>query len=129
MLAVDTNILVRVMTADDPKQSARARTLIANNDIFIATTVLLETEWVLRSVYKFDATEVADVLTRLAGLPRATLENPEAAAKALKWMRGGMDFADALHLAASTECESFVSFDGNLARKAKAAGITPVRQP
>jgi predicted nucleic-acid-binding protein len=129
MLAVDTNILVRFITADDPRQAARARTLIANNDVFVATTVLLETEWVLRSIYKFSPVETVDALAVVAGLPRVALENPQAAAKALDWTRGGMDFADALHLAAASGCDGFVSFDGNLARKAKAAAAMPVRHP
>ncbi|HVZ68249.1 MAG TPA: type II toxin-antitoxin system VapC family toxin [Rhizomicrobium sp.] len=129
MLAADTNVLVRFITADDPTQSRRARALIAANDIFVATTVLLETEWVLRSAYKFTVDDVADALTAFAGLPQIKLENPEATAKALDWLRNGMDFADALHLAASADCEAFASFDESLMRKAKAAGATPVRRP
>jgi predicted nucleic-acid-binding protein len=129
MLAVDTNVLVRFITADDPRQSARARALIEKNDIFVATTVLLETEWVLRSIYKFEPAEVAGAFEIVAGLPRLTLENPEASAKALAWMRAGMDFADALHLAASSGCDGFLSFDTELARQAKAIGAAAVRQP
>ncbi|MGA9796512.1 MAG: type II toxin-antitoxin system VapC family toxin [Rhizomicrobium sp.] len=129
MLAVDTNVLVRFITADDARQAARARALIASNDVFIATTVLLETEWVLRSAYAFTAPDVVGAFAKLAGLPRVKLENPEAAAQALEWTRAGMDFADALHLAAARDCEAFISFDGNLARKAKAIAKMPVRQP
>jgi predicted nucleic-acid-binding protein len=129
MLAADTNILIRFITADDPAQSRRARALIAANDIFVATTVLLETEWVLRSAYKFAPQDVADALNAFAGLPQVRLENAEAVAVALEWMRNGMDFADALHLAVSGECEAFISFDENLARKAKAIGAMPIRQP
>jgi predicted nucleic-acid-binding protein len=129
MLAVDTNVLVRFITADDPRQSARARALIEKNDIFVATTVLLETEWVLRSIYTFEPAEVAGAFEAVAGLPRLTLENPEASAKALEWMRRGMDFADALHLAASSGCDGFLSFDTDLARQAKTIGAAAVRKP
>src|SRR5271165_3450212 len=55
MLAIDTNLVVRYLVGDDPGQAARARSLIDNNDVFVCTTVLLETEWVLRSVYGFSA--------------------------------------------------------------------------
>lgn len=129
MLAVDTNVLVRFITADDARQSAKARALVANNEIFIATTVLLETEWVLRSAYQFAASDVSNALTKLAGLPSVKLENPKAASQALEWMKGGMDFADALHLASAAQCEGFVTFDNGFARKAKSAGAIAVREP
>ena len=50
MIAVDTNVVVRLLAQDDPKQAA-ARTLFAAGPIWIAKTVLLETEWELRTVY------------------------------------------------------------------------------
>jgi predicted nucleic acid-binding protein len=51
MLAIDTNLIVRYLTGDHPEQSPKARALIDSEDVFVCTTVLLETEWVLRSVY------------------------------------------------------------------------------
>jgi predicted nucleic acid-binding protein len=45
MLAIDTSLMVRYLVGDDPGQAARARRLIDNNDVFVCTTVLLETEW------------------------------------------------------------------------------------
>jgi predicted nucleic-acid-binding protein len=48
MLAIDTNLIVRYLVGDDLGQAARARRLIDNNDnnnVFVCTTVLLETEW------------------------------------------------------------------------------------
>ncbi len=48
MLAIDTNVIVRYLVADDREQARRARELIDGGRVFIATTVLLETEWVLR---------------------------------------------------------------------------------
>src|SRR3954471_11069924 len=58
MLAVDTNVVVRYVTRDHPEQSPRAKALIDGNDVLLATTVLLETEWVLRSAYGFDRAEM-----------------------------------------------------------------------
>ena len=81
MLAIDTNLIVRYLVGDDPGQAARARRLIDNNDVFVCTTVLLETEWVLRSVYGFSAAQCAKGLADFAGLPRASLEDATAAAK------------------------------------------------
>ena len=51
MLAIDTNVIVRYLTGDHPQQARKARTLIESEHVFVCTTVLLETEWVLRSVY------------------------------------------------------------------------------
>jgi predicted nucleic-acid-binding protein len=67
MVAVDTNVLVRLLTDDEPRQSAPARSLFANELIWIAKTVLLETGWVLRSAYGFEATAINDAFTKLLG--------------------------------------------------------------
>jgi predicted nucleic acid-binding protein len=129
MLAVDTNILVRYLAHDHPAQSAAAGALIVGNDIFICTTVFMETEWVLRNGYSFTPARIASALTAFAGLPNVTLENPAAAAKALDWLTKGMDFADALHLATARDCEAFVSFDKAFAKTANTLGDLNVRAP
>jgi predicted nucleic acid-binding protein len=129
MLAIDTNLIIRYLTRDHPEQSARARALIDGNDVFVCNTVFMETEWVLRSVYGFAPTRIADALTDFAGLPHVTLENPIAAAKTLDWMTKGVDFADALHLATAHDCDAFVSFDKAFAKAANALGDLKVRAP
>ena len=129
MLAIDTDLIVRYLVGDDPAQAARARRLIDHNDVFVCTTVLLETEWVLRSVYGFSVAQCASALSDFAGLPRASLEDAAAAAKALAWMRQGLDFADGLHLAGAGGCEAFVSFDQDFVKAANALGGIKVRAP
>lgn len=129
MLAIDTNLIIRYLVSDDTGQAARARRVIDNNDVFVCTTVLLETEWVLRSVYGFSAIQCAKALSDFAGLPRTNLEDATAAAKALGWMSHGLDFADGLHLAKAEGCEAFVSFDQDFAKAANALGIVKVRAP
>ena len=111
MLAVDTNVLVRLLTRDDPAQATRAATLMRTNDVWIAKTVLLETSWVLRSLYDFAEESVLAALRGLAGLPSVHMEEPLAVAKALQWAMAGMDFADALHLASSGQARQFATFD------------------
>ena len=128
MLAVDTNVVVRYVTRDHPEQSARTKRLVDDNDVFVATTVLLEIEWVLRSAYGFNRTEIAEALGNFAGLPRVALEDPELAAQAVQWLAQGMDFADALHLAGTAHCDEFVSFDRRLAAAAGRIG-RQVRAP
>jgi predicted nucleic-acid-binding protein len=129
VLALDTNIIVRYLTADQPEQFARANTLIQGEDVYVCTTVLLKTEWVLRRGYRFSRDQIIAALTAFAGLPRVTLEDPALAAKAMKWMRGGMDFADALHLAKAAGCAAFVSFDQRFAAVANALSEVKVRAP
>jgi predicted nucleic acid-binding protein len=119
MLAIDTNVIVRYLTGDHPEQSQRAKALIDGHDVFVGTTVLLETEWVLRSAYGYAPAQVGETLRAFAGLPRVALEDPALAATALEWMAKGMDFADALHLAKAEGRTAFVSFDRRLAKAAK----------
>ena len=54
MISPDTNVLVRVLTNDDEKQADLAAEVLSANDVFLAKTVLLELEWVLRYSYEFD---------------------------------------------------------------------------
>jgi predicted nucleic acid-binding protein len=129
MLAIDANVAVRYLTGDHPEQSRQARALIDNAEVFVATTVLLETEWVLRGAYGYSALDVAKALRGFAGLVRVTLEDPTLAAIALDWMEQGMDFADALHLARAGDCEAFVSFDRRLAKVARTFSGIEVRAP
>ncbi len=116
--AIDTNVLIRFLTKDDPEQYAKARVLIEGGDIFVATTVLLEAEWVLRSGYEYSRIDIISALRSFGGLAGVTLENPYATAQALEWAEAGMDFADALHLASSSRYGSFHTFDARLLRSA-----------
>jgi predicted nucleic-acid-binding protein len=129
MLAIDTNLVVRYLIADDAGQAAKAKRLIDNNDVFVCTTVMLETEWVLRSVYGISTERRAKALAEFAGLARVTLEDPASVARALAWMQQGIDFADGLHLAKAGGCEAFISFDQNFAKAANALGGVKVRAP
>ena len=125
MRAIDTNIVVRFLTGDDPAQAKKARKLIEAGEIFVATSVLLESEWVLRSGYGFAAERIVQALRDFAGLPSVTLEDPQLAARALDWAEQGLDFADALHLGRAQNCSDFVSFDRKLAKAA--AGLSDVK--
>jgi predicted nucleic-acid-binding protein len=129
MLALDTNVVVRYLTRDEAEQFAKASALILHEDVYLPATVLLETEWVLRRAYRFSRERIGAALAAFAGLPRVRLEDPASAAKALDWMRRGMDFADALHLAKAQGCEAFVSFDRRFAAVANPLSDLKVRAP
>ncbi len=129
MLAIDTNLVVRYLTGDHPQQSAKARAVIDGEEVFVSTTVMLETEWVLRSAYGFDAKRVCKALRGLCGLPNVALEDPELVAFALDGMDDGMDFANSLHLGRAASCDAFLTFDQRLIRSAKVMGLAKVRLP
>jgi predicted nucleic-acid-binding protein len=124
MIAVDTNVVVRFLVRDDAGQAARAAELIRSGEIWISKTVLLETEWVLRSLYDFTPQSLAGALRALAGLGTVFLEDAGAVAKALDWFEQGLDFADALHLASAGNAKQFATFDRKFARQAW--GVTKV---
>jgi len=126
VVAVDTNILVRLLTRDDPRQAARADVLFESDQVWVAKSVLLETEWVLRALYGFAPQRVGEALRSLAGLPNVHLEDAPAVVKALQWQQQGLDFADALHLASRGPAETLASFDEGLVRRARQVGAGAV---
>ncbi|MCG9915964.1 MAG: type II toxin-antitoxin system VapC family toxin [Phenylobacterium sp.] len=129
MLAIDTNVVVRLLVGDHPDQSARARELIERHQVLAPTTIILESELVLRGAYGLAKADVLAALRAFAGLPNVTLQEPERVAAALKWADGGMDFADALHLAAAADCEAFVTFELKMAKATEGLNTPPVREP
>lgn len=129
MIAIDTNVVVRYLTGDHPEQSKKARALVEGADVFVGRTVMLESEWVLRSVYGHTPAQVCRALRAFAGLPRVSVEDPAMLAQALDLAEGGMDFADALHLLAAADCEALATFDRRFVKAARAAGIELVREP
>jgi predicted nucleic-acid-binding protein len=118
MIAVDTNIVVRLLVQDDPKQAKKAEQLFANHEIFIADTALLEVEWVLRFAYKLPVETIHLGLINLLGLDNVFVRDQAAVQQALTGFEQGMDFADAWHLALSQSCEKFATFDLKLIKKA-----------
>ena len=122
MRAVDTDIIVRYLTGDDPRQAAKARVLHGHEPVFAPRTVLLKAEWVLRRVYDFPATRIVPALRALAGLPGITFQDACLVAQAMTWTEGGMDLADALHLAGAADSDGFVTFDKRFIRIAAGLG-------
>lgn len=117
MVALDTNIIVRLITQDDPAQVERARSLILQRSGLVQTTVLLETEWVLRYSYGFDKDQIALAFRLLGQTQAVELACSNRLDVILAAYCDGMDFGDALHLA-HCPVASFASFDRALAAKA-----------
>jgi predicted nucleic-acid-binding protein len=126
MNAVDTNVVVRFLTRDDPNQAAEARSVFDAGPIWIAKTVFLETEWVLRKLYGLKPDAILDNFTRLLGLRNVLVEDEPSVRAALALASQGIDLADAMHLSSRPPGARFLTFDKALVRGAKRAGLTGV---
>ena len=129
MIAVDTNVLVRLLTGDDPRQASTAKSLFAAESIWIAKTVLLETAWVLQKLYGFDDSAIVDAFTKLLGLDRVDVEDQSSVVAALSLAGNGIELADAMHLSSRPAGAIFSSFDRSLIRRAARAGLLDVASP
>jgi predicted nucleic-acid-binding protein len=123
--AVDTHILARYYLQDDSAQGQAAVKIIAAGDVFVPKTVVLELEWVLRYVAEQPAKKVLDCISHLLALPNVVIEDHEQIESALALCRRGLDFADALHFAASDGCVELLTFDQGYARRAVRLNLTP----
>jgi len=88
MAALDTNVIVRWLVKDDAAQTARVQTLLdarlrEQQTLFVPVTVLLETEWVLRSRYRFDKASITAALDALLSKTELEFESEPAAKQAL----------------------------------------------
>lgn len=119
MIAIDTNIIVRLLTRDDECQYEKAYRLFNKQHVFIGDTVILETEWVLRFAYEYTPTQIAKAFNGLFGLTNVHINQPLLIAQAIDWHLQGMDFADALHLASSQQLKKFYTFDKKFQASAK----------
>lgn len=124
MIALDTNVLVRYVTDDDPRQSPRAARFVeselsAGQPGFIGLVTLAELAWVLRSHHRATPDEVLVVVEELASDPRFRLQDSRAVWLAIDLAESsGGDFADALvaALASVHGCTHGVTFDKHAAR-------------
>ncbi len=119
VITIDTNIIIRFLSHDDEEQFQKSLALFKNHDVFIADTVILETEWVLRYTYDFNSQTIAIALTNLFGLPKVHLSNSTLIAQTIQWHKQGVDFTDALHLSNCQQHKQFFTFDKKFINKAK----------
>ena len=129
MIAIDTNVLVRLLVNDDAAQSAIARALFEKEEIWIGKTVVLDTIWVLRAVYGFKDASIIRAIEGALGLPHVRVEDSGSVERALAAAVNGIDIADALHVASTpADARAYVTFDKKLARRSR-DGLGPVETP
>ena len=123
MIAIDTNVLVRFLTRDDPEQAARVRalfaTLSAENPAFVCREVVLELVWVLGYSYNFSRTEIAGALEGLLAAVELEVEDADVVSSALRdYVSEAADFADLMILGATRKrgAAPLVTFDTRAAR-------------
>lgn len=129
MRAIDTNIVVRLLINDDPRQAARARETIENEPVRVATTVILESAWVLRRSYGMAQGAIVEALRLFTGHKNILLSDPEIVKRALELADKGLSIADAVHLASTPDCSSFVTFDRAMQKVAANIGGIRVEAP
>ena len=102
MLGLDTNVLVRLLVADDAAQTRRARALVERavereEPVLVSLPVIIETEWVLRSRYTFDKAAILASLSGLMAAREFTFEDEPAIEEALyRWKDSAAGFVDCL---------------------------------
>lgn len=126
MAALDTDVVLRLIVGDDPKQARAAEKLVASEPCTVAPSVLMECEWVLRGSYRLDAALIAASFRDLIALQNIDALDRVLTQQALQGYEAGLDFADALHAAQRRDGERFVTFDRQLARRAPKAGVLAV---
>lgn len=119
MIGLDTNIVVRYLTQDDPKQSQIAtrlmeRTLSSDEPGFISLVVLAEIVWVLVSLYFVDRAGIVQIVSGLLTTEQLRVESAELAWRAKRrYEASKADFSDALiaECAVAAGCKRAVTFD------------------
>lgn len=122
MIGLDTNVLLRYVVRDDPKQAAAADRVIDSaaergEDLFLCGVVLCELTWVLESGYGYERAAIAKVFDKLLATEQFQLERKDEVRSALDGYREGQaDFSDYLigRLNTAHGCERTATFDGAL---------------
>jgi len=132
VIGLDTNVLVRYVMQDDPRQSPRATRLIEaltpDEPGFVPVVALVELVWVLSGSYALSRAQIATVLDTLLRSKELVVDRAEVVTQALHRFTGtgtDADFSDALieRIAAAAGCSTTVTFD---AGALKSAAMTAV---
>lgn len=124
LIGLDTNVVVRLLVGDDEAQRATARTYIerhasASDPAFINQIVVIETVWVLESVYTYTRKQISAAIDGLLRTIHLAIENSEHVRAALAMYRGGADFADAMIAKTNIVkgCAKTATFDRKAAKR------------
>ena len=125
MIGLDTNVLLRYMAQDDPKQSPRAveiieRRLTEQEPGFVSLVTILEVVWVLKSLFKRSRQEIANDIEMLLAADTLEVQNEQEVYLAVVSLRNGIGtFEDALisSLGSWRGCSATLTFDESAAKR------------
>lgn len=129
MTGLDTNILVRFLTQDDEVQCRAVQSMLMKRGatFFALDLVLVETDWVLSSLYDWTRDEVADAMAKLMTLHNLAFENEGRIRSALRALRNGADLSDELIVdgCRKTGCRNIATFDKGMAKRHPDFAVIP----
>ena len=121
MIGLDTNVLIRYLTRDDESQYSETMKLLMRRSasFFVADLVLVETDWVLSSLYDWTREEIADAFARLLQIHNLQFEDEDRIRHSLAAVRRGADLSDELLISMSRNqgCREFATFDTAVAKR------------
>lgn len=117
MIAVDTNVVLRLIVNDDRRMAEAATRLLAEDGMFISKTVLLETHWVLTSRMDLSEDEATDRIATIIRYPTVEVEGGVSTHAGVKAALNGLDFEDALHVTSTPDGTRFATFDKKLRKR------------
>lgn len=123
MTGIDTNVLLRYLKGDDSAQSPSARSLIesftSQEPGFVSIVCLVETAWVLSSLFGYTRDETGDVIEKLLGMEDLRVQSLDLVWRSLRQYRfSKADFADCVigTLGADAGCDATFTFDRQAAK-------------
>jgi predicted nucleic-acid-binding protein len=125
VIALDTNLLVRLVTNDHPELAKLVARLLDRHECFISRVVLLEFVQVLEGPYGLARAQVFAALEVVFSLDSVRVEGQLGAQQAALWYRDGMDFADAMVIAAAQGQRALATFDRDLIGHSQRLGTRP----
>jgi predicted nucleic-acid-binding protein len=127
--AVDTNVLVRWITRDDPAQ-LDAADAVMSTPVLIPLTVLVELAWTLQGkTFRMTRAEFAEIAGRMLAIGNITIPSEDGVRWAIERFAAGADFANMIHIVAARGAVAFVSFESRLSKLAGTASPMPIERP
>lgn len=126
MIAVDTNVLARLLARDDAEQTARADRLVRAGPVFVSGEVLIELSWVLGRRYRWPRDRVNTGLRGVIATRSVRVGDIDGIEWALDRHAEGADLSDMLLIVAARGCAAFATFDRAIADDAGADAPVPI---
>ncbi len=130
MKLLETSVIIRFLTRDDPRKSERARKLILESDeeLLVCEAAVWETVYVLENVYRLSRRDIFNLVARLLSARRLDFANRETLLQAITiYGEHAVSFTDAYHVAyaRASGAEAIYTYDADFGKKLKFASLEP----